>query len=116
MRAEGPAQLVLHVVLHPDRVIALIITVEPKGHTLLKRPGPEVGGHDDHRVLEVDLTAQAVGQDTVVQHLKEDVEHIRMRFLDFVEQDHRIRPAADFFRELAAFFIADVAGRGTEHP
>ena len=34
-----------------------------------------------------------------------------MRLLDFVEQHHAVRPAADLLGELAAFFVTDVARR-----
>ena len=33
---------------------------------------------------------------------------------DLVEQDHRVRAAADGLGELAAFVVADVAGRGAD--
>ena len=39
-----------------------------------------------------------------------------MSLLDLVEQDHRIRPAADGFGEPSTFLVADVAGRSTDKP
>ena len=39
-----------------------------------------------------------------------------MGLLDFVEQHHRVRPAADLLGELAAFFVADVSRRGADEP
>src|SRR3954452_2117159 len=38
-----------------------------------------VGGHDDHRVPEIDHPSLAVGQPAVVQNLEQHVEDIRMR-------------------------------------
>ena len=39
-----------------------------------------------------------------------------MRLFDFVEQHDGIRIAPDFFRELSAFLVADVARRRTDEP
>src|SRR5947209_7152346 len=39
-----------------------------------------------------------------------------MRLLDLVEEHHRVRPAADFLRELAALFVAHVPRRRPEQP
>ncbi len=39
-----------------------------------------------------------------------------MRFFDFVEQNHRIRPAPHLFGQLAAFIVADVTRRAAQHP
>ena len=47
-----------------------------------------------HRVLEVDRAALPVGHAAVVEHLQQHVEHVRMRLLDLVEQDHRVGLAA----------------------
>ena len=35
-----------------------------------------------------------------------------MRFFDFIEQHNRVGPASNLLGELAAFFVADVSGRG----
>ena len=45
-----------------------------------------------------------------VEDLQEYVEDIRMGFLDLIKQDDRIWMPADFFRQLAALFIARIAG------
>ncbi len=39
-----------------------------------------------------------------------------MRLLDLVEKDHRVRPAPDRFRQLAAFVVADIPGRRPHQP
>ncbi len=78
---------------------------------ILQITRPDVGGHDDDGIPEIHLAAQAIGQNTVVQHLQQDIEHIRVRFLDFIEQYHAVGLATDFFRQLSAFFVAHVAGR-----
>ena len=73
--------------------------------------GADVRGHHDHRVPEVDRAALAVGQPAVVQDLEQHVEDLRVRLLDLVEQDDRVRAAADRLGELAALVVADVPGR-----
>ena len=42
-------------------------------------------------VPEVHHPALAVGQPAVVENLEQHVEHVRMRLLDLVEQDHAVR-------------------------
>ncbi len=57
-----------------------------------------------------------VGQPALVQHLEQDVEHVGMGFLDLVEQDHPVGPAADGLGELAALFIPHISRRGADQP
>ena len=78
--------------------------------------GAEVRRHDDDGVLEVHHPALGVGQATVLQDLQQRVEDVGVGLLDLVEQDHGERLAADLLGELAALFVADVSGRGTEQP
>ena len=75
----------------------------------------DVGGHDEHRVLEVHGAALAVGQPAVVEDLEQDVEHVVVGLLDLVEQHDRVGPAAHRLRELAALLVAHVPrGRADE--
>ena len=76
-----------------------------------KHAAPEVRGHDEHRVLEVDGAALGVGQAAVVHHLQQDVEDVGVRLLDFVEENDRVGTATHGLGQLAAFVVADVAGR-----
>ena len=71
----------------------------------------QVRGHDDHRVLEVHGAPLAVGQAALVQDLQQRVEHVGVRLLHLVEQDHRIGLAPDLLGELAALVVADIARR-----
>ena len=75
---------------------------------------PEVAGHDDDRVLEVDGPALGVRQPPVVEQLQQDVEHLRVCLLDLVEQDHGVRPTTDGLGQLARFVVADIAGWGAD--
>jgi regulator of replication initiation timing len=67
---------------------------------------PDVRRHDDDGVLEVDLTTVVVRQMSLVEHLQQDVEHVRMRLLDLVEQDHRVRLAPDRLRQRPGILVA----------
>ena len=74
----------------------------------------DVAGHDDDRVTEVDGAALRVGQATVFEDLQQDVEHVGVRLLDLVEQQHAVRLAAHGLGELAALVVTDVTGRRTD--
>ena len=88
------------------------------GASATRRDGraADVAGHDQDAVLEVDRPALAVGQPAVIEDLEEDVEDVRVRLLDLVEQDDLVRPAADGLGQLAALVVADVAGRRADQP
>jgi hypothetical protein len=103
---EPSAQLAEHCGLRLLRVAARLHD-EMRAH---------VRGHDQDGVLEVDRTALAVGEPSVVEHLEEDVEDVAVRLLDLVEQDDRIRPPPHRLRELPALVVADVAGRRADEP
>jgi hypothetical protein len=47
----------------------------------------------------------------VIHDLQQDAEHVRMRLLDLVEQQHGVRRLAHRVDEQPAFLVADVAGR-----
>ena len=73
----------------------------------------DVAGHHDHGVLEVHGAALAVGQTAIVQHLQQHIEHVRMRLLHFVQQQHAIGFAAHGFGQVATLLIAHVTWRRT---
>ncbi len=78
--------------------------------------GAQVGGEDQHGVLEVDRAALAVGEPAVLEDLQQAVVDLLVRLLDLVEQDHAERLAPHLLGELAALLVADVARRGAEQP
>jgi hypothetical protein len=73
-----------------------------------------VGGHDQHRVLEVHRAALPVGEAAVVHHLQQRVEHVGVRLLDLVQQHHAVGVPAHRLRQLAALFVAHIPGRGAD--
>ncbi len=94
------------------RIGAVILVDQTDGFTLgFTYPG--VGGHHQHHVAEVRLAPVVVGQRPVVHHLQQDVEHVRVRFLDFIEQQYRVRMLDHRVGEQAALVKAHVARRRT---
>jgi hypothetical protein len=57
------------------------------------------------------VPAVVVGQLAVVHHLQQDVEHIRVRLLDLVEQQHAMRVLVDAVGQQPALVEADIARR-----
>ena len=53
---------------------------------LLDQLAAKVRSHDQHGVAEVDRAALAVRKPPVVENLQQDVENVRVRFLDLVEK------------------------------
>ena len=62
------------------------------------------------------MPALGVGQATLLEHLEEDVEDVRVGLLDLVEQHHRVGLAAHGLGQLAALVVADVARRRADQP
>src|SRR5699024_4190798 len=76
--------------------------------------GAEVGGQDDHGVAEVDGAALAIGKPTVIEDLQQDVEDIRVGFLEFIEKHSRVRTTTHCFGELTAGLVSDISWRRTD--
>ena len=83
---------------------------------VLEELAADVRRHDDDGVAEVDRSSLTVGQAPVVQQLQQRVEHVRVRLLDLVEQDHGVGPAPHRFGQLPALVVADVSGRRADEP
>ena len=62
-------------------------------------------------VAEVGLAPVVVGERAVVHHLQQDVEDVRVRLLDLVQQHHAVRMLGHRLGQLAALVEADVARR-----
>ena len=73
----------------------------------------KVARHDDDRVAEVDNTALAIGQPTIVGDLEEELVELPRGLLDFVDENDRVRLPTDVLCELATLVVADVARRST---
>ena len=77
--------------------------------------GARVRRHDDDDVAEVGLAPVVVRQRAVVHDLQQHVEDVRVRLLDFVEQQHGVRLLGDGLGQQAALVEADIArGRANQ--
>ena len=52
-----------------------------------------------------------IGQPSIFEKLKQQVENIGMRLFDFVKEHDRIRPSADALGKLPSVVVADISGR-----
>ena len=112
LRVEGALDFVLHEVFHLLRDHVFVRRLRsPDPSRFMQVAGANVRRHDEDDVLEVDRVAESIGQLAVFKHLQQDVEYIRMRLLDFVEQDDRIRSTLHAFGQLTALFVAHVSRR-----
>src|SRR4051812_38072442 len=100
---------VLHVVVRDAGLV--VRDGEPERRVASDLLRADVRRHDHDRVTEVDRPPLRVRQAPVLQDLQEDVEDVRVRLLDLVEQEHAVRLAAHGLGELAALVVADVARR-----
>ena len=73
--------------------------------------GAGIGRHDDDHIAEIGLAPVVVGQRAVIHHLQQDIEDVRMRLFDFIEQQHRMRLLGDRLGQQAALVETDIARR-----
>ena len=90
LRVEDVLHLLLHLLRDPLEVLRRV-SPRREAELLALRdvPRADVRRHDHDRVLEVDHPAVVVREMSFVEHLEQDVEHVRVRLLDLVEQDRR---------------------------
>src|SRR5690606_6590833 len=73
--------------------------------------GTDIGSHNHDRIPEINSSSKTVGKLAIIECLQQQVENVRMRFFDFVQQNNRVGVSPDFFCQLTTFFITDVSGR-----
>src|SRR5210317_751758 len=71
----------------------------------------EIRRHHDHGVAEVHGAALPICQATIVKDLKQHVEYVRVRLLDLIEQDHRVRPSPHGLRQVTTLLVTNVSRR-----
>ena len=82
----------------------------------LQHLGAGVGRHHDDHVAEIGLATVVIGQRAVIHHLQQDIEDVRMRFFDLIEQQHGMRLLGDRFGQQPALIEADIARRRADQP
>ena len=65
--------------------LALRVAIAGFAH-LFDQRAADIARHDDDAVGEIDGASLPIGQAAIVKDLQEDVEDVRMRFFDFVEE------------------------------
>ena len=94
-----------------DHLHSIILNLSVLVNAVEQELGTQVGCHYNNCVLEIDRSALAVRDMTVVKDLKQHVKYIGMRFFDFIEEDHGERLSADCFCQLAALIVSHISGR-----
>ena len=97
-----------------DLFLCLVADLSVRSDTIEDIGGTKVGGQDDDGVLKVDGTSLRIGDSSIVQYLKQDVEHIRVCLFHLIEQNNRVRSAANRFGQLTALLIADISWRRSD--
>ena len=82
---------------------------------LCQLPRADIGGEDDDRVAEINGVSLPVGESSFVEDLQQDIEDIRVRLLNLVEEDDRVRFASHGFGEPSAFLMRNVSRRCADH-
>ena len=108
---ENSLHLAHHHVVLAFRCGHFVRRLEAEPRLLLQLPRADVRRQDNDCVAEVHCIAEPVRQLPVFEDLQQNVVHVRMRLLNFVEQNHRVRRAAHAFGQLAAFFVSHVSWR-----
>ena len=103
--AEGLGHRSVNLTAHLGLVLARKLGNRARAH---------VGRHNDDRVLEGHLAALAVGQATIIEHLQQDVEDIRVSLLHLVEQDHAVGTTTHSLGKLTALVVTHISRRSTD--
>src|SRR5439155_2258355 len=77
--------------LGPERFLQLLLDPLLESGPVLAFPGlderpGQVRSQDEDRVLEIDRSSLPVGESAVLQDLQKNIEHLRVRLLDLIEQ------------------------------
>ena len=77
---------------------------------------PCVGGHHQDHIAKICLAPVVVRQGTVVHHLQQQVEDIRVRLLDLVKQHDGVRMLEDGVGQQPSLLESHVTGRSPDQP
>ena len=109
LRAEDALDGRLRTALAAGR---LVLAEADRRGVQLARPG--VRGHDHDDLPEIGLPAVIVRQGRVIHHLEQDVEDVRVRLLDLVEQQHGVGVCPHGVDEQPSLLEAHIAGWGAD--
>ncbi|SIB74198.1 Protein of uncharacterised function (DUF3170) [Mycobacteroides abscessus subsp. abscessus] len=87
-RAESLLKLFHYLAFHILIVLLSILDVKADIFIAFQRFCPDIGCHDQDCVAEVDCPAFRICQASILKNLKEDIEYIRMCFLNLIQKDN----------------------------
>ena len=102
----------LKLVLHHVTCILADLTV--RVYAVEQELRSKVRCHNDDCILKVHGPALAIRNMTVVKHLQEHIEDIRMGFLHLVEEDYGERLSANGLCELTALIVTNISRRRSD--
>ena len=89
----------------------------PDADRLLRHIGSAgIGCHNQDDIAEIDILAVVIRQASVVHHLQQNVEQVRMRLFDFIQQQNGMAMLIDGVGQQTALIETDIAGRRTDKP
>lgn len=71
---------------------------------------PDIGGHDDDGIFEIDFASFSVRKGSIFEYLEEEIEDLETSFFDLIEEDDGIWFASNPFGEHSSFLISDISG------
>src|SRR5256885_4328223 len=78
--------------------------------------GAYVAGHHQYGIAEIHSAPFSIGQAAVFENLQQNVENVRIGFLDLIEEDHRVWMPAYLLGQLTTLLIAYIARRRADEP
>src|SRR5687767_9216035 len=66
----------------------IVGSLETHRGLFLNEARADVRRHDDDCVFEIDGVTESVSQDSILKNLEQNVENVRMRFLDLIKQQN----------------------------
>ena len=100
-------------VIH-DLLLSLLADLTLRRDAVEQIRRAEVRRQNYDRVLEVNRASLTVSDTSIVENLKQYVEHIRMRLLNLIEQHNAVRMTSHRLGQLTALVISDVSGRRSD--
>src|ERR1700756_1513897 len=90
LRIERPLYFVHHHIFHAFQAGFIDAGQKADGSALLQMARTQVGSHDDDGVAKIHGIAETVRQLAVFKDLQKYIEDIRVRLLDFVQENDRV--------------------------
>ncbi len=116
--AEGAPQLFNNPFLHRLIIQGIFFISGLKAHTVLAadQVRPYIRCHDDHGIPEIHGPALGISKPSVLHHLQQDMEDIRVCLFDLIKEHNRVRALPDSLCQLAGLLIAHISWGRSQKP